>query len=264
MNRPADGRRAAVERERRGHEPAPLSELEPEKLPRHVAVIMDGNGRWARLRGLPRAEGHRRGERAVHDVVECCGRLGIGHLTLYTFSVENWRRPDEEVTALMRLIETVASRRIGELHRKGVRLTVLGRLDELPGTLRQELLRDIAMTRDNSGLHLRLALNYGGRAEIVQAVRHLAAEAARGALRPEEITEESLARAMYDPEMPDPDLIIRTGGAQRLSNFLLWQSAYSELWITPTLWPDFGAAELIQALRSFQERERRFGTAPDS
>ncbi|HTE18731.1 MAG TPA: isoprenyl transferase [Armatimonadota bacterium] len=236
-----------------------LAELEPSRIPRHIAIIMDGNGRWARQRGYPRVEGHRRGELAVRRVVELCGELGVEHLTLYTFSAENWRRSQEEVGALMRLIEVVARKEIGELHRKGVRLRVMGRLHELPQSLQDELQRDVALTRENTGLNLNLAINYGGRAEIVDAARRLAERVSMGVLRPDDITEEALARELYNPGMPDPDLLIRTGGEMRLSNFLLWQAAYSEIWVTNTLWPDFGRAELAEAVRSYQARERRFG-----
>ena len=236
-----------------------VQDLDPTRIPRHIAITMDGNGRWARQRGLPRIEGHRRGERAVHDVVEYCGEIGVEHLTLYTFSTENWRRSEEEVSFLMRLIETVARKQIGELHRKGVRLRVLGRIDELPQSLQDELDHDMALTRENTGLNLNLAINYGGRAEIVDAARRLAEQAARGLLRPSEIREETLARELYNPEMPDPDLLIRTGGEMRLSNFLLWQAAYSEIRVTETLWPDFGRQSLAEAVRWYQARERRFG-----
>jgi undecaprenyl diphosphate synthase len=229
------------------------------RVPEHIAVIMDGNGRWANQRGLPRVEGHRRGERTVRDTVEACGELGIRHLTLYTFSAENWRRSEEEVSALMRLIEFVARKEIHELHRKNVRLKVLGRLEELPRTLRAELDRDMELTRDNTGLNLNLAINYGGRAEIVDAAKRLAERCSRGTLLPDDITEELLAREMYNPEMPDPELVIRTGGEMRLSNFLLWQAAYSEIWVTDTLWPDFGRQELVRALDWYRTRERRFG-----
>jgi undecaprenyl diphosphate synthase len=231
-------------------------------IPRHLAIIMDGNGRWARQRGLPRLEGHRRAEQAVREVVEAAGESGIGHLTLYTFSAENWRRPEEEVRALMRLIEFVAGKEIGKLHEKGVRLRILGRMDELPVSLQEELRRDVLLTRNNTGLNLNLALNYGGRAEIVDAARRLAARVAAGQLQPEEITETAFAAELYCPELPDPDLLIRTGGDLRISNFLLWQCAYSEIWVTPTLWPDFGRAELGRALHDYQARERRFGGVP--
>lgn len=242
----------------------PLPSLDPTRIPRHIAVTMDGNGRWARRRGLPRVEGHRRGEQAVHEVVELCGELGVEYLTLYTFSTENWRRSQEEVGFLMRLIESVAHKQIGELHRKGVRLRVLGRIHELPPSLQQELERDVILTRENTGLTLNLALNYGGRAEIVDAARRLAEQVRLGYLQPEEISEERLARELYAPDLPDPDLLIRTGGQLRLSNFLLWQAAYSEIWVTDTLWPDFGRAELAVAIRNYQARERRFGAVPVS
>jgi undecaprenyl diphosphate synthase len=233
--------------------------LDPLRMPRHVAIIMDGNGRWARGRGLPRVEGHRRGEASVKAVVERCGELGVDYLTLYTFSAENWRRSQDEVQAIMRLIEFVARKEINELHRKNVRLRVIGRLNELPASLQEELRRDMALTEKNTGLSLTLAINYGGRTEIVDAARRLAEKVALGELEPLEINEEAIARELYLPEMPDPDLVIRTGGEMRLSNFLLWQSAYSELWITPTLWPDFGGTQLEDAIRWYQSRERRFG-----
>ncbi len=239
-------------------EPVPLAG----SLPRHVAITMDGNGRWARQRGLPRIEGHRRGEQSVRQVVEACGELGIEYLTLYTFSTENWRRSEEEVQFLMRMIEFVAQKEIRELHEKGVRLRVLGRFHELPESLQQELRRDIDLTRENSGLNLSLALNYGGRAEIVDAARRLAGRVARGELGPEQITERDLAAELYDPGLPDPDLLIRTGGDLRLSNFLLWQAAYSEIWVTPVLSPDFDRAEFCRALSDFATRERRFGAVP--
>ena len=233
--------------------------LDRSRVPRHIAIIMDGNGRWARQRSLPRVEGHRRGEHTVREVVETCGELGVEHLTLYTFSAENWRRSEEEVGALMRLIEFVARKEIHELHRKGVRLRVLGRLHELPLSLQEELERDVQLTRENTGLNLNLAINYGGRAEIVDAARKLAERVRSGAIDPADINEETFARELYCPEMPDPDLLIRTGGDMRISNYLLWQIAYSELWVTDTLWPDFGRGELAQAIRSYQSRERRFG-----
>ena len=237
-------------------------ELDAARLPRHIAIIMDGNGRWARARGLPRIEGHRQGDKSIRAVVERCGELGVGHLTLYGFSTENWRRSADEVKFLMRLFEVVARREIGELHQKGVRVRVLGRMHELPTSLREELNRDCALTRENTGLTLNLALNYGGRAEIVDAVRTLAHRVARGELDPDQITEAEIAGALYLPDTPEPDLLIRTGGEYRLSNFLLWQSAYTELWVTETLWPDFGREQLDEAVLAYQHRERRFGAAP--
>lgn len=233
--------------------------LDQTRIPRHIAIIMDGNGRWARKRGFPRVEGHRRGERTVRQIVEACGNLGVEHLTLYTFSAENWRRSEEEVKALMGLIEFVARKEIKELHRKGVRVNVLGRLHELPLSLQDELYRDMALTRENTGMTVNLAINYGGRAEIVDATRRVAERVKLGLLDPSEITEETIARELYAPNLPDPDLLIRTGGEMRLSNFLLWESAYSEIWVTQTLWPDFSPADLHAAIRDYQSRERRFG-----
>jgi undecaprenyl diphosphate synthase len=238
------------------------AELDTTRIPRHIAIIMDGNGRWARARGLPRIEGHRQGDRSIRTAVEMCGELGVAHLTIYGFSTENWRRSADEVQFLMRLFEVVARREIGELHQKGVRVRVLGRTEELPPSLREELARDAELTRENGGLTLNLALNYGGRAEIVDAVRVLARRVVRGELDPGTITEAELSAALYLPDTPDPDLVIRTGGEYRLSNFLLWQAAYAELWVTETLWPDFGREELGQAILDYQRRERRFGTAP--
>jgi undecaprenyl diphosphate synthase len=237
--------------------------LDANAIPRHIAIIMDGNGRWAKRRGLPRIEGHRRGDRSVRSAIEACGELGVEYLTLYTFSAENWRRSADEVQGIMWLIENVARREIRELHQKGVRLRVLGRVDELPPSLRDELRRDEEMTAGNTGLNLNLALNYGGRAEIVDATRRVAARVLRGELQPEEITEATLAAELYYPEMPDPDLLIRTGGEMRVSNYLLWQIAYSEIWVTETLWPEFGRDELLDAIRDFQRRQRRFGAVPD-
>jgi undecaprenyl diphosphate synthase len=236
-----------------------LRELRVSNVPRHIAITMDGNGRWASVRGLPRTEGHRRGERSVHEVVQACSDLGVEYLTLYTFSTENWRRSNEEVGFLMRLIEGVARKQIHDLHRKGVRVRVMGRLHELPPTLEQELRRDMDLTRDNRALNLTLAINYGGRSEIVDAARRLAEQVSMGVLDPSEIDESTLARELYFPELPEPDLLIRTGGELRISNFLLWQSAYSEIWVTPTLWPDFGRPELMEAIHEFGHRERRFG-----
>jgi undecaprenyl diphosphate synthase len=240
------------------------SGFDTEHVPRHIAIIMDGNGRWAQRQGLPRVEGHRQGDTSVGEMIEACRDWGVQYLTLYIFSVENWRRSDDEVQALMLLIELVARREIDTLHRKQVRLHVQGRLDEVPDSLREELERDCARTRDNQGLNLILAINYGGRREIVDAARAMARRVAAGELRPEEINEELFAGSLYLPEVPDPDLLIRTGGEMRISNFLLWEIAYSELYVTPTLWPDFRRPHLAEAIREYQQRERRFGAVPAS
>jgi len=236
--------------------------LDTERIPRHIAIIMDGNGRWARRKGLPRIEGHRQGDVSVGEMIEACRDWGVQNLTLYIFSAENWRRSDEEVQALMLLIELVARREIDTLDKKDVRLRVQGRLDEVPESLREELERDCARTRENNGLNLVLAINYGGRREIVDAARELARRAASGSLRPEEINEELFAGALYLPDVPDPDLLIRTGGEMRISNFLLWEVAYSELYVTPVLWPDFRRDHLAEAIADYQQRERRFGAVP--
>jgi undecaprenyl diphosphate synthase len=240
----------------------PEPDIDRERIPRHIAIIMDGNGRWARRRGQPRIEGHRQGDTSVGEMIEACRDWGVEYLTLYTFSAENWRRSAEEVQALMLLIELVARREIDTLDQKDVRIHVQGRMDELPDSLREELERDCARTRDNQGLNLVLAINYGGRREIVDAARQLARQVSEGSLRPDEIDEERFSDALYLSGLPDPDLLIRTGGEMRISNFLLWEIAYSELYVTPVLWPDFRRDHLAEAIREFQHRERRFGAVP--
>lgn len=236
-----------------------LHRLDPHRLPSHVAIIMDGNGRWAEKRGWPRAMGHHAGAETVRQIIEAASSLGLRFLTLYTFSAENWRRPPEEVNALMELIEHKLQDEINDMDRGNIRLEVLGRWHSLSASLREEIRRDMARTCNNGGLRLLLALNYGGRAEIVDAARALAEQVQAGQLDPADFTEELLARHLYAPDVPDPELLIRTGGEMRLSNFLLWQSAYTELWITPILWPDFTKADLYRALYEFQQRDRRFG-----
>lgn len=238
--------------------------LDRERLPRHLAVIMDGNGRWARERGLPRAEGHRRGASAAHLVVEDCDSLGIAEVSLYTFSAENWRRPNDEVRTLMFLIEHYLRQELVELHQKGVRVQWIGREDGLPSSLRNQLREAQERTRDNSGLVLNLAINYGGRTEIVDAAASLVREALEGKITPEQVDEQQIARHLYRPDMPDPDLLIRTAGELRVSNFLLWQLAYTEIWVTQVLWPDFRRLHLLQALVDYQRRQRKFGGAPET
>lgn len=231
----------------------------PQPLPRHVAVIMDGNGRWAESRGLERLEGHWEGQRSVRAIVRMSSDIGLKALTLYAFSSENWDRPREEVDGLMFIIQHVARAEIEELHREKVRVRAVGRLWELPAPLQLELKRDMDMTAANAGLNLNLAINYGGRAEIVDAARRAAELSARGELHSEDISEESFRQFLYCPDLPDPDLLIRTGGEFRVSNFLLWQTAYSELYVTPVLWPDFREKEFLEALGEYARRERRFG-----
>ena len=228
-------------------------------VPSHVAIIMDGNGRWARSKGLPRTEGHKAGIESVRAVVEAAGSLGIQALTLYTFSSENWGRPKTEVSALMSLMVKTLRREADELDRKNVRLMVIGDLDQLPLTPRLGFKATIARLAKNSGLVLNLALSYSGRQEIVHAARLIASRVATGSLRPDEIDESLFARHLQTAEIGDPDLLIRTSGELRLSNFLLWQLAYSEFYITPILWPDFRHEQFYDAIESFQARERRFG-----
>jgi undecaprenyl diphosphate synthase len=228
-------------------------------IPRHVAIIMDGNGRWARERGLPRIEGHRAGAESVRRIVRSSGELGIEYLTLYAFSVENWNRPKTEVTALMHLLELYLKQEIPELNKNNVRLAAIGRLHELPERAQRQLQKSIEALSKNTGLTLVLALSYGARAELVDAVREIAGEVKAGRLDSAGIDEKMISHHLYTRSMPDPDLLIRTSGEMRISNFLLWQISYAELYVTETLWPDFGKPELINALEEFGKRQRRFG-----
>jgi undecaprenyl diphosphate synthase len=228
-------------------------------IPRHLAIIMDGNGRWAEQRKLPRIFGHRRGVDAVKVVVEECRRLGIPCLTLYAFSSENWGRPAEEVAALMELLSLFLQKELNNLLKQNIRLNVIGDIAQLPAEVRQVLERTIARTAGNEQMVLTLALSYGSRSEILRAVRSLADDVAAGRMAAEQIDEETLCQALDTRDLPDPDLLIRTSGEMRISNFLLWQLAYSELYFTDVLWPDFGASDLHQALLDFTSRQRRFG-----
>lgn len=232
------------------------------EVPRHVAIIMDGNGRWAKQRGFPRLAGHRAGIESVREVIRAASEIGIRYLTLYTFSRENWKRPLDEVRGLMSLLKRLVRRETLELKRNNVRLKVIGRIHELPEDVQAELRWAMEETRENTGLTVYLALSYSGRAEVVDAIRKLAQEVQNGNLRPEAITEEVFRGFLYDPELPDPDLLIRTSGEMRISNFLLWQLAYTEIYITPTLWPDFRREEFLRAIEDYQRRERRFGGVP--
>lgn len=231
----------------------------PLSLPRHVAVIMDGNGRWARERNLPRIKGHERGAKAARELVEEAARRGIQFLTLYAFSVDNWRRPAEEVGALMGLLEHFLKGHLRELMENNIRLRTIGRLQDLPKASARQVTAAVKATRHNTGLELILALSYGARVEIVEAVQALAREVKEGRLEPGEIDEEMISSHLYTAGVPDPDLLIRTSGEMRLSNFLLWQLSYTEIFVTPTLWPDFTAEEFGRALREFTGRQRRFG-----
>jgi len=229
------------------------------RLPRHVAIIMDGNGRWAQLRSKHRVEGHRAGIHAVRDTVETAARLGLEVLTLYAFSIENWKRPESEVTTLMGLLKHYLRSELDTLLKNNIRFRVVGRAGELPPEVREELARAEERTAPNTGLQFNIALNYGGRAEITDAVKRLFAELLREGRTPESIDEQALASHLYTAGQPDPDLLIRTSGELRVSNFLLWQIAYSEIWVTEVLWPDFRRRHLLQAIAEFQKRERRYG-----
>ena len=228
-------------------------------IPRHIAIIMDGNGRWARERSMPRPFGHRSGMKSVRAVVEAAIEVGLEALSLFAFSQENWQRPSTEVSALMTLLEEYIAREVDELRDRGVRVTVFGELDRLTPAAGAAVERVMAETAHNDTLRLNLFISYGGRAELVRAARLLARDAVDGRLRPEDIDESEIRQRLFTADMPDPDLLIRTSGEHRLSNFLLWQIAYAELYISPVLWPDFGRRELFEAILDFQSRERRFG-----
>ena len=236
----------------------------PRPLPRHIAIIMDGNGRWAKARGLPRIAGHRQGAEAVRRTVRAAGELGIPYLTLFGFSSENWKRPLSEIDDLMGLLRHYLRGEIAELHKNAVRLRVIGDLGRLAPDIVTLIDNAEALTRENTRINLTIALSYGGRAEILAAVRSLAAQCAEGGLLPEAIDEAVISRHLFTADIPDPDLLIRTSGEQRISNFLLWQSAYTELVFTDTLWPDFGKADLERALRDFHRRDRRYGASVES
>jgi undecaprenyl diphosphate synthase len=229
------------------------------RIPRHVAIIMDGNGRWAAARGLPRTLGHRRGVEAVRKAVEAAADLDIGYLTLFGFSTENWTRPHGEITELMQLLRTYLRSHVAEMHQKGVRLRVIGDRSRLAGDIVDMIGHAEHLTRDNARLNVTVALSYGGRQEIAAAARRLAEEVLAGGMVPETIDEAALSARLFTFDLPDPDLIIRTSGEKRVSNFLLWQAAYAELVFVDTLWPDFSRADLEHAIGEFQRRERRYG-----
>jgi len=239
--------------------PLHLSPQAKATLPTHVAVIMDGNGRWAKQRGLPRVEGHRNGVESVRAVVRAAGEVGIKYLTLYAFSVENWNRPQDEVDTLMKYLARFLKNEIGELTRNNVRLEVIGQIYRLPEFVQEQLKKTQAALAKHNGLTLILALSYGGRQEIVEGVRAIASKVKTGKLEPAEITDQVISQHLYTHQYPDPDLLIRTSGELRVSNFLLWQISYAEFVVTQTLWPDFRKAEFFAALEEYTRRQRRFG-----
>lgn len=234
-------------------------QLQRDRLPRHVAIIMDGNGRWAQRHGWPRIEGHRRGVQSVRQMVEECSRLGLEQLTLYCFSSENWKRPEQELRLLMQLLEQYLIEERSEIQRQNLRFAVIGRREGLGDGVLREIATSESCTRNNSGMRLCLAVNYGSRSEIVDAVQSIARDVAAGKICPDEITEVTIADSLYTANMPDPDLLLRTAGEMRISNYLLWQISYAEFWVTEKCWPEFEIADLHQALRDFAARDRRFG-----
>lgn len=236
------------------------SAIDAHRLPNHIAVIMDGNGRWANDRNLPRVAGHKAGMNAVREVIEQCARMGIRALTLYAFSVENWKRPRTEVETLWRLLRYYVDRELPKLAENGIQIRTMGRTEALPGDVARDLQRAVDSTRRNSGLIVNIAINYGGRTEIVDAVNQAIEKArAAGTLENLEFSEELIEENLYSRGLADPDLLIRTSGELRISNFLLWQMAYTEIYVTPTYWPDFGLHDLLEAVLDFQKRDRRFG-----
>ena len=233
--------------------------IDKNNIPKHIAIIMDGNGRWAKAHSLPRIAGHKEGIVSVRAITKICGDIGVKHLSLYTFSSENWRRPKNEVKALMRLLLLTIRREIKDLNKNNVRLTTIGNMGDLPDDARKGMEEGLKITEKNSGLNLILALSYGGRQEIIKMVQSIARKALNGEIEPEKISEDNIVNELDTAKIPDPDLLIRTGGELRISNFLLWQIAYSEIYVTDIYWPEFREKELLDAVAEFQARERRFG-----
>jgi len=228
-------------------------------IPKHIAIIMDGNGRWATSHNLPRLAGHREGINSVREIVRICGEIGIEYLTLYTFSSENWNRPVKEVSSIMKLLFSTIKKEVQNLHKNNVRLLTIGKLDDLPQKSYLEILEGINKTKDNTGLNLILALSYGSRQELLRAVRRIVDSSKIDEIKIDEIDEDMISKELYTSEIPDPDLLIRTGGENRISNFLLWQSAYTELYMVDVFWPEFREKELINSIEDYQARQRRFG-----
>lgn len=236
-----------------------MSLIKSGEIPKHIAIIMDGNGRWAKKRGLPRVAGHKRGVDTVKEIVEACSEIGVKYLTLYTFSTENWKRPKDEVSTLMQLLLKSLRDRVDELNENDVRLTTIGNIESLPTAVQKQLKSDIERTKNNKKMVLNLALSYSGRWELLEAIKQIANNAVDGKIKNNDINEELVSSFLTTKDIPDPDLVIRTSGEFRVSNFLLWQIAYSEFIITETLWPDFSKLDLYDAIKTFQQRERRFG-----
>tara|TARA_B110000495_G_scaffold78115_1_gene67087 strand:- start:32 stop:787 length:756 start_codon:yes stop_codon:yes gene_type:complete len=245
-----------------------MQESQKEKIlvqpvPKHIAIIMDGNGRWARGKTLPRIAGHREGVNSVREITRVCGEIGVQYLTLYTFSIENWKRPAAEVSALMTLLLRTINKEVKGLHKNNVKFNIIGDLEKLPVSTKNSLQKGADLTAKNTGLNLSLALNYGSRQEIIEAVQKIVIKVKNGSLNSDEINENIFSDYLYTKGIPDPDLMIRTSGESRLSNFLLWQSAYTEIYMTDTFWPEFREKELMKAVKDYQSRERRFGKVSD-
>ena len=245
-----------------------MQESQKEKIlvqpvPKHIAIIMDGNGRWARGKTLPRIAGHREGVNSVREITRVCGEIGVQYLTLYTFSIENWKRPAAEVSALMTLLLRTINKEVKGLHKNNVKFDIIGDLEKLPVSTKNSLQKGADLTAKNTGLTLSLALNYGSRQEIIEAVQKIVIKVKNGSLNSDEINENIFSNYLYTKGIPDPDLMIRTSGESRLSNFLLWQSAYTEIYMTDTFWPEFREKELMKAVKDYQSRERRFGKVSD-
>ena len=236
--------------------------VEQGSIPKHIAIIMDGNGRWAKEKNLPRISGHRQGINSVREITRVCGEIGVKYLTLYTFSTENWNRPQNEVNALMRLLLNTINIEVRELNKNNLCFKTIGDIDQLPMITKKGIQDGEELTKNNTGLNLCLALSYGSRQEIINGVRRISEKVKNGIMKIEQINEDSFSKELYTSEFPDPDLLIRTSGENRISNFLLWQIAYSEIYLTETYWPDFGEGELIKSLLDYQSRERRFGKVP--
>ena len=236
-----------------------ISQVDFARLPKHIAIIMDGNGRWAHRRRLPRIAGHRAGAQAVRDAVEICSQLGVTALTLYAFSTENWKRPRTEIDTLMELLREYIRKELAEIHRNNIRLQILGRYEQLPREVQEDLEDALRQTAPNTGMVLNVALNYSARAELVDAFNSILKELRASGDPEQTVTEQTISGHLYTRGLPDPDLLIRTSGEMRVSNFLLWQIAYAEIWVTDTCWPDFNRRHLLQAILDFQKRERRYG-----
>jgi undecaprenyl diphosphate synthase len=254
-----EGNKAMISNFRKNKSDSGTENIKSLNLPKHIAIIMDGNGRWAKKRNLPRIAGHKAGVEALRDVIKTCSNIGISYLTLFAFSTENWKRPTQEVNALMELLVIYLRKEVSELHRNDVIIKVIGDISKLPETAITEINKATEMTSNNSGLTVNIALNYGGRSEILLGVEKIAKKILNNELKLQDINESVFSNFLYTKGIPDPDLIIRTSGELRISNFLIWQAAYSELWFTDIYWPDFKGKHLIKAIKDYQKRKRRFG-----